>query len=131
MNATEFTQETNRLENMFEKELNSYQRQEWFQNFKNMPVENYRIVITNAIKQCRYMPKLADILEIKKSSLNVKKEEERTECSKCNGTGYIIYEKKIGKLDNTKNVYAVRCDCQNGRKKPKEILGINEVGVEI
>ena len=38
---------------------------------------------------------------------------------------------KIGKLDNTKNVYAVRCDCQNGRKKPKEILGINEVGVEI
>ena len=57
MNATEFTQETNRLENMFEKELNSYQRQEWFQNFKNMPVENYRIVITNAIKQCRYMPK--------------------------------------------------------------------------
>ena len=64
MEVSEFIEETNKIEKFYEKELDKFQRDEWYKNLKNIPLERYRQIINNIFRKCKFMPKLADIIEL-------------------------------------------------------------------
>lgn len=68
--------------------------------------------------KCKFWPKTADIVEVRKELIDKMLEEQHIninepvcECKLCNGTGYRIIKDK--KMRN----YAVACDCKNGDTK--------------
>lgn len=118
MTLTEFINETRRIEQFYDKELNDVQRDEWYKNLKNIAIEKYRQIINVSMERCKFLPKLADILEIQRT-LNYEKKQEKQiiKCSKCNSTGYLIYKKTIKNGDrNLKYDYACVCTCGNAKK---------------
>lgn len=118
MEIAEFVEETAKIENFFEKELTKFQREEWFKELKNMPINRYRQIVRQAFRQCKFMPKLADIvninMEMPYNSNNIIRE--KVECNICNGEGVIKYFKQIenGNKKITYEYYA-RCNCENGK----------------
>lgn len=119
MEIAEFVEETARIENFFEKELTKFQRDEWFKELKNMTINRYRQLVNQAFRQCKFMPKLADIVSINmempyNSNNNIIRE--KVECSICNGDGIIKYFKQIDNGDK-KLIYEyyARCNCENGK----------------
>lgn len=120
MEIAEFVQETNRIENFFEKELTKFQRDEWYKELKNMQVNRYRQLINQAFRQCKFMPKLADIVSINSempynSNNNIAKE--KVNCNICKGDGVVKYFKKIDNGDKKLNYeYYARCNCENGKE---------------
>lgn len=64
MEVAEFIEETSRIEKFFEKELTKFQRDEWYNELKQMPVNRYRQIVNASFKKCKFMPKLADIIAI-------------------------------------------------------------------
>ncbi len=117
MEIAEFIEETGRIENFFEKELTKFQRDEWYKQLKIMPINRYRQVVNQSFRECKFMPKLADIVSISEELpyQTTKKEIQKVECSKCKGEGLIFYKRLV---DNGKNKieyeYVARCECQNG-----------------
>lgn len=118
MQISEFIEETNKIEKFYEKELDKFQREIWFQQLKILSVERYRQIIKQVFNKCKFMPKLADIVSISEElPYNTIKEDAITkvECSKCNGSGLIFYKKYINNGNRKLEYeYATRCDCQNG-----------------
>lgn len=117
MEISEFIAETSRIENFFEKELTNFQRDIWYQELKDVPINRYRQIVKKAFSECKFMPKLADITAINKElpyGNNEKKGVEKVDCDKCNGLGVIPY-KKIITNGNQKIEYEyfARCNCQN------------------
>lgn len=127
----EFVNETSRIENFFDKELTKFQRDEWFRELKNISIQRYRQIVQEAFRKCKYMPKLADILEIQKSlSFKAPEEKGKVECDICNGTGYVLYKKHIKDGNREYDLDdAARCTCKNGMSKNKDIPLISEVGL--
>lgn len=120
MEIKEFIEETSAIEKYYGKELEKLQRDIWYRELKQLNVARYRQVVREIFRQCKFMPKLADVIEINKDlsyTTITKQEEEREECTKCNKRGFILYKKEI---DNGKNKliyeYIARCDCKNGLK---------------
>lgn len=118
MEIPEFIEETSKIENFFEKELTKFQRDEWYKELKNIPVNRYRQIIKQVFRKCKFMPKLADVVSIQeelpyeKSSIN---EIEKVFCKKCKGLGFIIYTKIIDNGDKKLEYnYLARCNCTNG-----------------
>ena len=114
MEVTEFIQETGRIESFFEKELTKFQRDEWYQELKSMPINRYRQIVKQTFRECKFMPKLADIVSINNElpySGNNSNERERVECKACKGEGVIKYFKDI---EGKPYEYFARCTCQNG-----------------
>ena len=64
MEIAEFIEETGRIENFFEKELTKFQRDEWYKQLKIMPINRYKQVVNQSFRECKFMPKLADIVSI-------------------------------------------------------------------
>lgn len=85
MTNTEFVEETNNLEKFFDKELKDFERVIWFKELKNIDVARYRQVIKEAYRQCKFMPKLADIIKINNELPKAKaqKEEITEKCDIC------------------------------------------------
>lgn len=120
MEIAEFIEETNRIEKFFEKELTTYQRDEWFKELKNMPMNRYRQIINQTFRQCKFMPKLADIVSINNEmpyNTNNNNLREKVECKICHGDGVVKYFKKIDNGDRQLDYeYYARCKCQNGNE---------------
>ena len=64
MTLEEFDTETQKLENFYEKQIPNEQRKIWFSEFKKINITRYRYIIGQAYRQCKFMPKLADMIEI-------------------------------------------------------------------
>ena len=117
MELNEFMQETDRLEKFYNKELEQYEKDIWFQELKILPAKRYQQIIKKAYTEYKFMPKLADIIEINKQMPYEKKikTDEKVECKKCKGKGIIIYTKII--QNNKEKIhydYVARCTCKNG-----------------
>ena len=119
MEVAEFIEETSKIEQYYDKELDKFQRDIWYQELKNQSVSRYRQIINQVFRKCKFMPKLADLVSINEELpyQTSKKEEKRVECSKCKGLGLIFYKKRInnGKSD-IECEFVARCECQNGLK---------------
>lgn len=118
MQISEFIEETSKIEQYFVKELDDYQREIWYNELKDIDLNRYRQIIRQVFRKCKFMPKLADILDINDTlpyTQNINKQRATVECKRCKGVGAILYTKKIN--DGGRDLYytyAARCECQNG-----------------
>ena len=120
MTEGQFIEITSRMEKYYEKELNQEQRRFWFENLKNMPVENYRKISYELMKNCKYLPRYADVQEIIKNTKfderNIQKEKVYEKCNICGGTGLIKFYQKQQNGDEIINFeYLARCSCRNSQ----------------
>ena len=130
MNSTEFLEITGEIENFFGKELPVEQSKIWFEELKKIKKERYRQISRECYKTLKFMPKLADIIEINKNLPKPKQETDETiyECNVCNGTGIVMYYRKEPDLSDNAYQYGARCDCKNGLRY-KNIPSISELGL--
>jgi len=120
MTDSEFIEETSRIEQYYGKELDTFQRKIWNEEIGHIALSRYRQIIKEIFRTCKFMPKLADIVEINKElayHTEDKKVFESVECNKCNSLGFITYIKEI---DNggykIPYQFIARCDCTNGNQ---------------
>lgn len=123
MVEADFVQITTEMEKFYEKEYNNEQRKYIFETFKNLPKERYRQVVNIVFRTCKFMPKLADLIEIEQNLPKEKKEEkEKVYCKICNGKGFITYKKLIPNGDkNLEYEFVARCGCANSKGMSNEI----------
>ena len=130
MQISEFIEASARLEKYYDKEYNTEQRQIMYEELREWNIEKYRKAISIAIRNCKFLPKLADIIQAS-SEIRVVEHEDSTqsvECSKCGGTGFIRYQKQIYGIPYD---YVCRCTCLNGQKQNHIIPTYQEVGLKI
>lgn len=119
MKIEEFMNEVKKIENFYDKELSDEQKQVWFKELRYIELPRFKYIETQIYKTLKFMPKLADIVEINANLgySQMKKEEQKVNCKKCNGTGYIVYKKLIdngtSKLEYN---FGAICSC---RQQPK------------
>lgn len=115
MTNKEFMQYTQEIENFYGQKLSDVEKNVWYENLKFMTIERFNYIIAEIYKTNKFMPKLAEILEIHKS-LGYTTIDEQIEvegdCKKCGDTGYVTYTKIINNMPYT---YVAVCDC--GRQK--------------
>lgn len=118
MQIDEFIEATGRLEKYYGKEYTGEQRKIMFEELQNLNIERYKQLIAMLIRKSKYLPKIADFTEVDIETPYTKKENaQKTECSKCNSTGYLIYTKIIKDGNREiRNQYACLCDCGNAEK---------------
>lgn len=117
MEVVEFIEETARLEKFFEKELDKFQRDIWYQELRHIPLNRYRQIVNKCFGKCKFMPKLADINAINDELPYIQNttQKQKVNCNKCKGEGFILYQKIL--QDGNRKIeytYLARCDCQNG-----------------
>ena len=127
MKIEEFDEETRKLEKFYDKEIPEEQRKIWYEEFKGISITRYKYLISQVYRKCKFMPKLAYMIEINKTAGVIQQQKDETVyCPKCNGIGLIFYKKKFN--DNIYDMVC-RCDCINGMKICKEIPTIQEIGI--
>lgn len=122
MTIEEFSTATKEIENFYQKEILDDQKKIWFSELKGMDIKRFKYVISQVYRTCKFLPKLADIVDINTSLgySQVRKEETVKNCSKCKNTGYITYWKKIKNGDKEIPCeYMAVCNC----KKQKQYKG--------
>ena len=132
MKIEEFDEETRKLEKFYDKEIPEEQRKIWYEEFKGISITRYKYLISQVYRKCKFMPKLADMIEINKSIgyMQPREQEQKkqlAECDKCKGTGFVFYKKQKGTLWYD---YVCRCNCLNGYQINKEILTEQQLGIE-
>lgn len=118
MTNGEFIEATSRLEKYYEKEFSIEQQRIMFEELREVSVEKYKKAITYCIRNSKFLPKIADILNaMNEVKTIVAKETTRIECKKCKGVGYVPYYKKIdnGGKEIIYQFFAV-CDCGNEKR---------------
>ena len=93
-----------------------YEKDIWYKELCKMRVERFNQLIEKAYAECKFMPKLADMLEINQKipyEDKAKADERIVNCTKCGSSGIVMYTKLIGKMEYS---YAARCNCKNGNK---------------
>ena len=118
MQSGEFVEATTRLEQYYGKEYTNEQRQIMFDELQNLPIERYKQLISMLIKKSKFLPKIADFTEVDiETPYTIQDKIQKTECKKCNSTGYLIYTKVIKDGNRElKNQYACLCNCGNAKK---------------
>lgn len=119
MTDSEFVLETSRIEKYYGKELDEFQRKIWHEEIGHLPLVRYRQIVKEIFKTSKFMPKLADIIEINKTLPYEKKERtiQAVECNKCKGEGFLIYTKLYDNgINKIPYDYLARCTCANGDK---------------
>ena len=134
MIRSEFVEATSRLETYYEKDYTDEQRKIMFDELKNLSIERYRKVISQCIRSCKFLPKVADLIKANGDIIETGENKEITkyECDKCNQTGYVIYTKII--QDGGRAIpytYALRCTCKNGENANQKVPTYAEMGIEI
>ena len=131
MKIEDFNKETQQLERFYEKEIPEEQKKIWYEEFKRMNIERYRYIIGQAYRKSKFIPKLADMIEINKNCGYIENEETSIKnCERCNGTGIILYKKKV-MGNETECDYACRCTCTEGMKLSKSIPTWQEIGLKL
>ena len=111
MTSSEFQEITNKLCNLFSKELNEIQLDFWYKCLKEYDIISYRRAIGEYTKKNKYMPTISDILsEISKLKPYEEIKREQVECKLCKGVGIFIYKKQI---NGQEFEYACQCNCAN------------------
>ena len=93
-------------------------------------INRYEQIVVETFKQCKFMPKLADIIEIDNNlpyNVNANKNIEKVECKICNSNGVVKYFKKV--IDGDRELvyeYYARCNCQNGKEFEYDGTTIND-----
>lgn len=137
MTETEFVKATSRLENYFDKEYKSEQQKIMYDFLREWSIEKYNKAVNYCIRNCKYLPKIADFTNADINTVVVKNEKEINfvKCNKCNGEGFIKYFKKVKDGNRILSYeYVALCTCENG-KKQREINRYNlptlaELGLE-
>lgn len=117
MKIEEFDEEINKIERFYQKEksITDEQRQIWYRELRNLDIERFRYIVAQIYRTFKFLPKLADILEINANLgySQVKQEQNINKCKRCNGTGYITYKKttKNGANDMLYEFGAI-CSCR-------------------
>ena len=128
MEIAEFVEETGKLEKFYDKELKPFEREIWYQQLKFLPISRYRQIVNKSFGECKFLPKLADILELHKQlpyrSENVQAKQ-NVKCDKCGGKGIFIYTKV---LDNGANLiilafFSSSVSSSGGRKRARRLSG--------
>lgn len=114
MQINEFLEETAKVEKFYGKQLEQYEKDIWYENLKYIPVKRYIEIIRRLYVENKFMPKLADIIEINKQMPIEKPKAEKVDCNICKGKGFILYHKKRADLNNIPYTYTARCTCKNG-----------------
>lgn len=130
MNNPEFITATRKLEQYFDKNYTSEQLKIMFEELKELTLPRYNQIIANIIRTNRFLPKIADFLEIDAQIPKYSDNEQKEECLRCNQTGIIVYKQLI-RQGNDKAFYqfGARCTCKNGEKLSKKIPSVLEINI--
>lgn len=135
MQLNEFIQATNRLETYYGKELSTEQMQIMYEELKALSLERYVKLISKCLKTCKYMPKIADILDANNDLAEEVAEEEKREvtpCKKCDGTGYVFYTQfKTNGNVRIPYTFAARCTCENAKYANIKVPTFEELGIKV
>lgn len=115
MTEKEFLQYVEEVQNFYGQNLSRIELNVWYENLKFMTVQRFNYIIAEIYKTSKFMPKLADVLQMHKSIPYAVVQEETKisgDCDKCNSTGYVLYNKVI---EGNAYTYVAVCDC--GRQK--------------
>ena len=133
MLINEFVEATSVLEKYYEKEYTTDQRQIMFEELKDLSIARYKKLISECIRSCKYLPKVADIIAANTQKIDITNEKRKIyECDKCNSSGYICYSKII--QDGNKVIpytFVARCVCENANYANKTIPTFEELGIDI
>lgn len=121
MKIEEFDEEINKLERFYQKEgtITDEQRQIWYRELKNLDIARFKYIIAQTYRTSKFMPKLADLLEINANLgySQAKQEQNQSNCKICNGTGYVTYKRTSEKgADNLLYEYGAICKCRTKTK---------------
>ena len=86
------------------------------EKLKTININRYRQLISAVMRKCKFLPKIADFTEvnIEEPYTNKQEETQKIECSKCKGTGYILYTKTVEDgYFKREYTYAALCTCGN------------------
>lgn len=120
MTDTEFLQATNRLEKYFNKDYEKEQLREMYSALKSWNINKYAKAVTNCIRNCKYLPKIIDLLNAEPVERQAKQEIDFVKCDKCNNSGFIKYFVREKNGDGYINYeYLALCDCLNGINQRK------------
>jgi len=136
MTQAEFIEITSEIERFYstdkeDKKYTSEQIKIMYEELKKIHKERYRQIAREVYKTLKFMPKLADLVEINNTLPKIQEDiQEKVECKKCDGTGMVAYFKEIKDGNITrKYLFGARCTCANGAVLSKKIPSIAEVGV--
>lgn len=119
MTNTEFIENTSRLERYFEKTYSVEQLKIMFEELKNLNAERYKQIITQLIRTSKFMPKIADIIEMNNNlpKMGRKENNDLEDCKLCNNTGYVTYERIVENGDKkSKQTYMAVCSCKRQQR---------------
>lgn len=114
MKIEEFIEHTSKLEKFYNKELEQYEKDIWYQELKSITEKRYLQIIKKVYTEYKFMPKLADIVLINRElpyNTNNNIINKKIECKICKGLGVVEYFKKIEDIEYQ---YFAKCNCQNG-----------------
>lgn len=130
MTISEFLEVTGEIEKFYDKTLNQTESKIWYEELNKLTKERYRQLSRECYKNNKFMPKLADIVGLQRTTLLARKEEdlESEKCNICKSKGFITYKQKIEDLGNREYEFVARCTCKNARKYIK-FPSIQELGL--
>lgn len=113
MKIEEFDETVEEIENFYQKEISEEQKKIWYQELRQIDIKRFKYIISQVYRTCKFIPKLADIIEINTSlGYSQVKKEATSKCNKCKGTGYILYKKLIPNGDKKIECeYMAVCGC--------------------
>lgn len=119
MTKDEFLEETQKLSDLFKRNLNETQLQFWFDELKGFDIDKYKRAVGEFAKYSSKMPALSEVLAKIRNlrtlgvddAIQVNKE--RIKCETCNGSGLVKYYLKENGRDYE---YLCRCYCKNAEQ---------------
>ena len=124
MEQAEFMEQTQKLCNLYGKNLNETQAEFWYMSLQKYETKTYQKAIEEYARKNKYMPTISDLLSQIKETKNQEMKNARQEfqngnvqkvtCTRCNGTGLIKYTKD--KLYD----YLCTCICENGKREKEQ-----------
>lgn len=130
MTQSDFIEATNRIEQYYDKEYTNEQRKIMFEELKQWNIERYKKSIAIVIRNSKFLPKIADIIQASEEIREIQNNEDvkKVKCDKCNGTGYIEYDKKMFEQIYK---YVCKCTCGNEKNKSNNIPTYQEIGLKL
>lgn len=132
MTTAEFLEITEEIEKFYDKEYTKDQSKYMYEELQKLSKARYRQIARQAFKTCKFMPKLADLVEIEKEIPKeiINKQHERVECKRCKGTGLVPYKKLVNTGSrNIEYLTVARCECINATGISQEIPLASEIGI--
>jgi len=116
MSEEEFYKYVTEMQNFYGQKLSDIELRVWYDSLKFMTIQRFNFILSEIYKTNKYMPRLAEILQVHNQIPYVstqKKEIENNKCEKCDNTGYVRYYKNI---DDQQYLYMAVCDCGRQEK---------------